>query len=56
MRAAVLRSLGGPDALELAELAAPAGAHPLGVDGRLLVEVRAAGVSFPDLLRSRGEY
>ena len=34
----------------------PAGAHPMGVGGRLLVEVHAAGVSFPDLLRSRGEY
>src|SRR4051794_10430546 len=56
MRAAVLRELGGPDALELAEIEAPAGAHPLGVGGRLLVEVHAAGVSFPDLLRSRGEY
>jgi NADPH2:quinone reductase len=28
----------------------------MGVGGRLLVEVHAAGVSFPDLLRSRGEY
>jgi NADPH2:quinone reductase len=56
MRAAVLRSLGGPDALELADVAAPEGAHPMGEGGRLLVEVHAAGVSFPDLLRSRGEY
>jgi NADPH:quinone reductase-like Zn-dependent oxidoreductase len=56
MRAAILRELRGPDALELAEIDAPAGAHPMGVGGRLLVEVHAAGVSFPDLLRSRGEY
>src|SRR3954451_7922349 len=56
MRAAVLRSLGGPEALELAEVDVPLGAHPLGTGGRLLVEVHAAGVSFPDLLRSRGEY
>src|SRR3954470_7239037 len=56
MRAAVLRSLGGPEALELADVDVPAGAHPLGSGGRLLVEVHAAGVSFPDLLRSRGEY
>jgi NADPH2:quinone reductase len=56
MRAAILRSLGGPGALEIAEVDAPAGAHPMGLGGRLLVEVHAAGVSFPDLLRSRGEY
>src|SRR4051795_5081764 len=56
MRAAVLRSLGGPEALELADVDVPAGAHPMGVGGRLLVEVHAAGVSFADLLRTRGEY
>jgi NADPH:quinone reductase len=56
MRAAVLRELGGPDAVEMAELPAPEGAHAMGEGGRLLVEVHAAGVSFPDLLRSRGEY
>jgi NADPH:quinone reductase len=56
MRAAILRELGGPDALELAEIDAPVGAHPMGVGGRLLIEVHAAGVSFPDLLRSRGDY
>ena len=56
MRAALLRSLGGPDAVELADVAAPEGAHPMGAGGRLLVEVHAAGVSFPDLLRSRGDY
>ena len=56
MRAAILRELGGPDALQLAEVDRPVGAHPLAVGGRLLIEVHAAGVSFPDLLRSRGEY
>jgi NADPH:quinone reductase len=56
MRALVLRELGGPDAAELAEVPAPEGAHPMAQGGRLLVEVHAAGVSFPDLLRSRGEY
>jgi NADPH2:quinone reductase len=56
MRAAVLRELGGPDAVEMAELPVPEGAHAMGEGGRLLVEVHAAGVSFPDLLRSRGEY
>jgi NADPH2:quinone reductase len=56
MRAILLRSLGGPAAAELGELPEPDGAHPMGDGGRLLVEVHAAGVSFPDLLRSRGEY
>ena len=56
MRALMLRELGGPDAAELSDVPVPEGAHPLGLGGRLLVEVHAAGVSFPDLLRSRGEY
>jgi NADPH2:quinone reductase len=56
MRAAILRELNGPDALEVGEIETPVGAHPMGTGGRLLVEVHAAGVSFPDLLRSRGEY
>ncbi|HET6507918.1 MAG TPA: NADPH:quinone oxidoreductase family protein [Baekduia sp.] len=57
MRAALLDALGGPDAVRIAaDAPAPVGAHPMGVGGRLLVEVHAAGVSFPDLLRSRGEY
>lgn len=56
MRAVVLETLDGPDAARLAEIPPPAGEHPMGVGGRLLIEVHAAGVSFPDLLRSRGEY
>jgi NADPH2:quinone reductase len=38
----------GPEAVELVEVPEP--------DGELVVEVRAAGVSFPDLLMTRGEY
>jgi NADPH2:quinone reductase len=57
MRAVVLEELGGPAAGRLAEISEPEGAHPMADGGaRLLVEVHAAGVSFPDLLRSRGEY
>src|SRR5919107_1615233 len=56
MRALVLTQLGGPDAAALREMAVPEGPHPMAQGGRLLVEVHAAGVSFPDLLRSRGEY
>ncbi len=56
MRAAMLSELRGPDSLAVVDVPEPAGAHPMGVGGRLLIEVHAAGVSFPDLLRSRGEY
>jgi NADPH2:quinone reductase len=38
----------GPDAVRLEEVPEP--------DGDLVVEVKAAGVSFPDLLMTRGEY
>jgi len=51
VRALRLTALEGPGALEVAELADP---EP-GEDA-LLVEVRAAGVGFPDLLLTRGEY
>ena len=56
MRAAILNTLGGPDAIEVIDVPLPEGAHPWGTGERLLVEVHAAGVAFPDLLRSRGEY
>jgi NADPH:quinone reductase len=50
MRALELQRLGGPDAFELVDRSEPSS------DGRLLIDVRAAGVSFPDLLMSRGAY
>jgi NADPH2:quinone reductase len=56
MRAVVVEALTGPDALRVAEVAEPEGAHPQADGERLLVEVHAAGVAFPDLLQSRGEY
>jgi len=48
MRAVRVVTEGGPDAVEVADVPEP--------DGELLVKVRAAGVSFPDLLMTRGEY
>ncbi len=42
--------LDGPDGLELADVAEPP------ADGRIIVEVHAAGVGFPDLLMTRGRY
>ncbi|MBM7517190.1 NADPH:quinone oxidoreductase family protein [Nocardioides nitrophenolicus] len=57
MRGLVVPRTTGPDAVELREdLPEPEGAHPWAHGERLLVEVRAAAVAFPDLLQSRGAY
>lgn len=48
MRALRVMTEDGPSAVELADVPEP--------DGELVVAVRAAGVSFPDLLMTRGEY
>jgi NADPH:quinone reductase len=56
MRAVVVRELGGPDAAELAEISEPAGSHWLAPGERMLVEVHAAAICFPDLLQTRGLY
>ena len=51
MRAVVLERLEGPDGLALADRPEPAADG-----GRVLLDVYAAGVSFPDLLLSQGRY
>lgn len=56
MRAVVVEELGGPDALRVGEFPEPQGGHSGAVGGRLLVDVHCTGVSFPDVLQSRGEY
>jgi NADPH2:quinone reductase len=56
MRALVLPETSGPDAAVLDEVPEPDGAHPWAGGERLLVDVRAAAVAFPDLLQSRGQY
>ncbi|GAA4666220.1 NADPH:quinone oxidoreductase family protein [Gordonia humi] len=50
MRAVQITSLDGPEKVELLDVPEPAG------DGKVLIRVRAAGVSFPELLQSRGQY
>jgi NADPH2:quinone reductase len=50
MRAQQIQSLDGPDGLHLTDIPEPGG------DGQVLIEVAAAGVSFPDVLMSRGLY
>jgi NADPH2:quinone reductase len=57
MRGLAVPSTTGPGSVELRDdLPEPEGAHPWAEGERLLVEVRAAAVSFPDLLQSRGAY
>jgi NADPH2:quinone reductase len=57
MRALQITELTGPDtALQLADVPEPDPSHPLTPGRGVLVEVHAAGVSFPELLQTRGEY
>lgn len=51
MRAIQITSLDGPEAVELVEIAAPERAAD-----QVLIDVKAAGVAFPELLQSRGLY
>jgi NADPH2:quinone reductase len=47
----------GPDsALELVELEEPEASHMLTPGAGVVIDVHAAGVSFPELLQSRGQY
>src|SRR3954452_22016569 len=55
MRALQITALDGPDGLELVDAPEPE-RHPLLGEPGVLIEVRAAGVSFPDVLMSRGMY
>jgi NADPH2:quinone reductase len=59
MRAIQIAELSGPDsALRYVELPEPDPSHPLSPPGEkaVVVEVHAAGVSFPEVLQTRGEY
>src|SRR3954452_18832696 len=49
MRAIQIAELGGPDTRKLGDIDEPAG-------GGVVIDVRAAGVSFPEVLQSRGQY
>lgn len=50
MRAVQITSLDGPSALEVVDVDEPGG------DGMVLIDVHAAGVTFPEVLQSRGQY
>ena len=56
MRALQIAELVGPDALSVVDLPEPAASHFLTPDQGVLIDVRAAAVSFPDVLQSRGLY
>ena len=57
MRAVQITELTGPtSALQLADIPEPEPSHMLTPGSGVLVDVRAAGVSFPELLQTRGEY
>ncbi len=57
MRAMQITNLNGPDeALELVDIPEPEASHMLTPGSGVLVDVHAAGVSFPELLQTRGEY
>ena len=57
MRAIQIVDLTGPDsALELVELPEPEASHMMTPGSGVLVDVHAAGVAFPEVLQTRGEY
>src|SRR5680860_1357032 len=51
MRAAVVTALDGPDSVELREVP-----EPLPAQDQIMVDVEYAGVAFPDVLLTRGQY
>ncbi|GAA1933816.1 NADPH:quinone oxidoreductase family protein [Nocardioides marmoribigeumensis] len=51
MRSLQVTSLDGPSSVSVADVP-----EPTADDGQVLVEVKAVGVSWPDLLQTRGEY
>jgi NADPH:quinone reductase len=57
MRAIQIHELTGPaTALKLVNIAEPTPEHPMTPGSGVIVDVHAAGVSFPELLQTRGQY
>jgi len=57
VKAVQITELSGPDdALALVDLPEPEPSHMLSPGSGIVVEVKAAGVSFPEVLQTRGEY
>jgi NADPH2:quinone reductase len=51
MKAVQITTLDGPSAVEVVDLP-----DPVAGEGQVLIRVRAAGVSFPEVLQTRGQY
>ena len=56
VRALQIVELAGPSSLKLVDVEEPGPEHMLAPDGGVIVDVEVAGVSFPEVLQSRGEY
>src|SRR3954452_4198014 len=57
MKALQITELTGPrSALSVADLPDPEPSHPLTPGAGVLIDVHAAGVAFPEVLQTRGEY
>src|SRR3954462_756015 len=57
MRALPITELTGPDtALKVGDVPEPEASHPMTPGSGVLVDVHVAGVSFPEVLQTRGEY
>src|SRR3954471_20820439 len=56
VRAVQIVEESGPSSLKLVDVEEPGPGHMLAPDGGVVVDVEAAGVSFPEVLQSRGEY
>src|SRR3954467_2000831 len=56
VRALQVQALQGPDALAVADVPEPSETHPLLGQPGVVIDVHAAGVAYPDVLLTRGEY
>ena len=57
MKAVQIVELSGPrEALRVVDVAEPRADHPSSPERGVLIEVHAAGVSFPEVLQTRGQY
>jgi NADPH:quinone reductase len=56
VRAAQISELSGPDAIRVVDVPAPEPNHMLTPGEGIVIDVHAAGVSFPDVLQTRGLY
>jgi NADPH2:quinone reductase len=56
MRAVQINELSGPDAIRVVDAPTPELSHMLTPGEAIMIDVHAAGVSFPDVLQTRGLY